>query len=80
MQNNPHVEISVSSKEYAWLRLNGEAVFEDNMEIKEKCMENPIVKSQYQTAENPIFVVFYLKDEKAVLADFSGNPLREYQF
>lgn len=37
-------------------------------------MKNPIVKGQYQTADNPIFVVFYLMDAHAVIADFSGNP------
>ena len=40
-------------------------------------MENPIVKGQYETADNPIFEVFYLAEAKAVLADFSGNPPRE---
>ncbi len=74
MQENPEIEISVSSPSYAWIRLNGKAVFEDNRAAKEMCMGNPIVKGQYQTADNPIFEVFYLADAKAVIADFSGNP------
>lgn len=78
MQANPNVQLSVSDATYAWIRLNGEAVFENNMEVKEACMNNPIVKSQYNTADNPIFEVFYLKNAKAVIADFSGNPPREY--
>ena len=78
LQQNPNVELSVSSPEYAWIRLNGKAVFENNMAVKEACMENPIVKGQYQTADNPIFEVFYLDDAHAVIADFSGNPPREY--
>lgn len=78
MQKNPYVEVSVASPDYAWIRLNGKAVFEDNRAVKEGCMANPIVKGQYQTADNPIFEVFYLEDAKAVLADFSGNPPREY--
>ncbi|VYT05201.1 Pyridoxamine 5'-phosphate oxidase [uncultured Anaerotruncus sp.] len=77
---NPYVEVSVASPAYAWIRLSGKAVFEDSREAKEMCMGNPIVKSQYQTADNPIFVVFYLEEARAVLADFSGNPPREYQF
>ena len=44
------------------------------MEAKEMCMNNPIVKGQYDKADNPIFEVFYLDDAKAVIADFSGNP------
>lgn len=74
MQANPNIEISTSSPAYAWIRLSGKAVFENNMNIKEACMNNPIVKSQYSEAANPIFEVFYLADAEAVIADFSGNP------
>lgn len=45
MQSNPEIEISVSSPEYAWIRLHGKAVCENNMAAKEMCMQNPIVKS-----------------------------------
>lgn len=31
---NPEIEISVSSSEYAWIRLHGKAVFENNMAVK----------------------------------------------
>ncbi|MCB5942537.1 pyridoxamine 5'-phosphate oxidase family protein [bacterium 210820-DFI.6.52] len=78
LQENPYVEVSTSSPAYAWIRLSGKAVFADDRAVKEGCMENPIVKGQYQSADNPIFVVFYLEGAKAVLADFSGNPHREY--
>ena len=78
MQHNPNIEISVSSPSYAWIRLNGEAVFENNMAAKEMCIQNPIVKGQYGEATNPIFEVFYLKGAHAVIADFSGNPPKEY--
>lgn len=77
---NPYIEISVSSPSYEWIRLNGKAIFENNMDVKEGCMNNPIVKGQYQTADNPIFEVFYLEDAYAVIADFSGNPPKEYKF
>lgn len=78
LQENPYVEVSTSSPAYAWIRLSGKAVFADDRAVKEGCMENPIVKGQYQSADNPIFVVFYLEGARAVLADFSGNPPREY--
>ena len=48
------------------------------MAAKEMCIQNPIVKGQYGEASNPIFEVFCLKDAHAVIADFSGNPPREY--
>ena len=78
IQANPEIEVSVSSPEYAWIRLNGTVAFENNMEVKEACMLNPIVKGQYNEASNPIFQVFYLTNAKAVIADFSGNPPKEY--
>lgn len=80
MQENPYVEISVSSPDFAWIRLHGKVVFENNMEVKEGCLANPIVKSQYGTADNPIFEVFYLADAEATIADFSGNPPKTYRF
>lgn len=78
MQENPNVEISVSSPEFAWIRLSGKVVFENNMTVKEACMNNPIVKSQYGNADNPIFEVFYLEEPHGVIADFSGNPSYEF--
>ena len=78
MQENPEIEISVSSPSYAWIRLHGTAVFENNMTVKEVFMQNPIVKGQYQTADNPIFEVFYLDNAHGVIADFSGNTPYEF--
>ena len=78
MQENPEIEISVSSPEFAWIRLHGKAVFENNREIKEICLQNPIVKGQYETADNPIFEVFYLENAHGLIADFSGNPPYEF--
>lgn len=72
------IEEAIKELLIGWIRLNGEAVFEDNMAAKEMCIQNPIVKGQYGEATNPIFEVFYLKDAHAVIADFSGNPPQEY--
>ena len=66
MQANPEIEVSVSDPTYAWIRLHGTAVFENNMAVKEGAMNNPIVKSQYETADNPIFEVFYIRDAHAL--------------
>lgn len=78
MKANPEIEVSISNPEFAWLRLHGKAVFEDNRSVKEACMENPIVKGQYQTADNPIFEVFYLENAHGTISDFSGNPPYEF--
>lgn len=78
MLENPEIQISVSSPKYEWIRLSGRAVFENNMEVKKICIENPIVKSQYKTADNPIFEVFYIENPHGLIADFSGNPPFEF--
>lgn len=79
IQVNPYVEICVSTPKFEWIRLNGKAVFKNDMDVKEKVIEaSPLVKSIYQTASNPIFEVFYLDEAKATIADFSGNPPKEY--
>lgn len=79
MQANPYVELCISSPSFAWLRLSGKAVFKNDINVKAKCIEaSPLVKNIYQTAENPIFEVFYLEEAKAVIADFSGNAPKEY--
>ena len=75
---NPEIQISVSSPKYEWIRLSGKAVFENNMEVKKICIENPIVKGQNKTADNPIFEVFYIENPHGVIADFSGNPPYEF--
>ena len=36
------------------------------------------IRDRYNTADNPIFEVFYLENAHAVIADFSGNPPKEY--
>ena len=78
MQANPEIEVCVSDPTYAWIRIHGTAVFENNMSVKEAAMNNPIVKSQYETAENPIFEVFYIEGAHGIIADFSGNPPYEF--
>ena len=75
----PIVEISVSSPEYAWLRLHGKAVFENNKAAKEMCIQNPIVKGQYGRLPTiPSSRYFIWRTLTRVIADFSGNPPYEF--
>ena len=79
MKNTPSVELCISNKKFEWMRLSGDIVVSDDLEIKNKVIESsPLVKSIYKTADNPTFEIFYLDNAKAVIADFSGNPPREY--
>jgi len=77
----PYVEISISNPKFEWIRLSGKAAFSNDIDVKKAIVEHSaIVKSVYQTAENPIFEIFYLEDVKAAIADFSGTPPTEYSF
>ena len=67
------MEVCASTPDFRWIRLGGKAVFEDNRAVKEACMNIPMLKDQYQTADNPIFEVFYLTDGEATIADMTGN-------
>ena len=79
LRRNPWLELCVADKAFAWMRLSGRAVFEDNRGIKEAVLaHSELVKSLYGTADNPIFEVFRLAEAHAVFADFSGNPPREH--
>lgn len=78
LKKNPYLEISVSTFD-AWLRIRGKVHWVTNHETREKCLNaSPLVKSIYQTADNPVLEVFYIEDAEAVLADFSGNPPKRF--
>ena len=53
MQANPEIEISVSSPEYAWIRLHGKAVFENNMAAKEMCIAEPDRQEPVRRGDQP---------------------------
>lgn len=79
IKNNPNVELCASSPSYAWIRLSGKVVFTNDLNIKAEVIEHsPLVKSIYKTPDNPEFEIFYLENAKAVIADFSGEPPKEY--
>ena len=77
---NPWAELCVSAPDFSWLRLRGRAVFQNDRAVKRAVIDgSPLVKGLYGEADNPVFEVFYLAESEAVLADFSGNPSREYR-
>ena len=80
IQAQPFVELCASGEGFSWLRLNGKAVFSQDLTIKEKVQEvSPLVKSIYQTPDNPEFEVFYLGEAVATISDFSGNPPQTFE-
>lgn len=79
IKKSPYVEVCVASPAFAWIRLSGEVVFSQDISIKQKIINaSALVRSLYKTADNPIFEIFYLANAQAIIADFSGNPPKEY--
>ena len=78
LSQNNYAEVCVSAPDFSWMRVSGKTVFENNQKVKQDILDiSPLVRSIYETADNPVFEVFYLADAEAVIADFSGNPPRK---
>lgn len=70
---NPNIEISASSRDARWLRLNGKAVFCTTTEAKAKALEvMPMLKHMY-TADDDIFEIFYIDNAVANFCSMKGE-------
>ncbi|GKX65294.1 pyridoxamine 5'-phosphate oxidase family protein [Inconstantimicrobium mannanitabidum] len=76
LKENPYIEFIVTTPNYITVRLSGKINFADNLNEKQLLIDNaPLVKKGYETADNPIFEVFYLEHGEATYYDLlSGNP------
>ena len=53
MQANPYVQLTVSSPEYAWIRLSGKAVFENNMAAKRCALQTRSSRASTASPRTP---------------------------
>lgn len=81
LQKNPAIAFCSTSKDMVTVRVSGEVTFSTDATMKKKIIDNsPLVKSVYQTPDNPIFEIFYLEHGKAIMSDFSGQPPKIFTF
>jgi len=81
LADNPFVEFSATSKDLKVVRINGEIIFSDDMNIKERIIStNKLVGSTYKTADNPIFTIFYLEHGSASLLSLLEKTLKKFDF
>jgi uncharacterized pyridoxamine 5'-phosphate oxidase family protein len=74
MKASPRIEICAFDGEMKWLRLSGEAVFDDRAAAKANMLEvNPTLKELYDL-EDGIFQVFYLENPVARYDAFGAEP------
>lgn len=60
---NPNVSFCTYPQNFTpVVSINGKAVFVEEVALKERVLnENPLIKSIYQSTDNPIFKLFYLE-------------------
>jgi Uncharacterized conserved protein len=78
--NNDNVSFCTHGSDYtSSIAVSGKAIFIDDKKIKEKVLEeNPMIQSIYQSADNPVFKVFYIDVKYIEQFDFaSGTVINE---
>jgi uncharacterized pyridoxamine 5'-phosphate oxidase family protein len=77
----PEVEYAVTSNKMVTVRISGQITFCEDLAKKKKAFNaSELVKRAYQTAEKPIFKVFYIEHGTATVSDFSGQPPKRIEF
>jgi len=75
LTKNPAIEFVATSPEYVTMRVSGKVIFTDDVPLKEKILSgNELIKSIYQSAENPDFTLFYLNHGSVKISTMTGEP------
>lgn len=75
LTKNPAVEFVATSPEYVTMRVSGKVTLTDDKVFKEKILSgNELIKSIYQTADNPVFTLFYLEHGSVKISTMTGEP------
>lgn len=78
---NPSAEFVSTSPEYVFMRVGGDVQFSRDVNLKKRILDaNDLVRSIYQTLENPVFEVFFIEHGTVKIADLSGKPARFVKF
>jgi len=78
LKENPYIEFIVTTQNFVTVKINGEIKFTNDINEKQMVMDNsPLVQKGYQTADNPIFEVFYLEHGEAILSDLLSGQTPE---
>jgi len=81
LQQNPFAAFTCTTNDMVTVRLSGEVIFIDDLALKKKIFEKqPGIQAIYNSADNPVFEVFYIEHGKAIISDFSGKPPRTITF
>ncbi|MGG7162550.1 pyridoxamine 5'-phosphate oxidase family protein [Clostridium ihumii] len=76
LEKNPSFEICALSPSNEWIRINGQAKFDnDNLDAKKKVFEiAPDLLGLYESPENPKMSLFYLSKGSATVYSMKNDP------
>ncbi|WP_219970616.1 pyridoxamine 5'-phosphate oxidase family protein [Methanospirillum lacunae] len=75
LTKNPAIEFVATSPEYVTMRVSGKVTFTDDKNLKEKILSgNELIKTIYQTSDNPVFTLFYLDHGSVKISTMTGEP------
>lgn len=76
LQANPYVSFCTTAKDFnPVMSVNGKAVFVNDLALKSRALdENPNIKAIYQSANNPVFELFYIDTEEIETFDYTQGP------
>jgi uncharacterized pyridoxamine 5'-phosphate oxidase family protein len=77
----PYVEFTSTSPALVTARVRGTVEFTGDRELKKKILDtHEMVRSIYQSPDNPEFELFCIASGEASLSDFSGQPPKVFKF
>ncbi len=74
LQNNPYLELCATNDESLWLRISGQAVFDDRLQVAEEIFSRrPYLYDYYQQNQDKQLAAFYLNNGYGRIADKAGS-------
>lgn len=81
LRETPFAAFTVTTNDYVTVRLSGEVIFTNDLNLKEKIIERQEgIRNIYKSADNPIFQVFYIEHGEVIISNFSGNLSKKMGF
>lgn len=78
LRKNPFAVFTTTTEDFVTVRLYGEVIFTNDLNVKEKMLEKQEgIKNMYKSADNPILEAFYIEHGEVIISDFSGQPPRK---
>jgi len=80
LKTNPNVSFCVPSDFSPVVSVNGKVVFVEDLDLKTRALdENPLIKTIYNSPNNPIFKLFYIDIAEVETFGFSEGPKKYKQ-